>query len=216
MAGHTGAIGQPPAPDLNTTHFSIVDKDGNAVSYTNTIESGFGTGLMVPGFGFLLNNELTDFNRVPAANSDPSNFNPGANDAAAGKRPRSSMSPTMLFRKKDFVAAFGSPGGSSIINSVVNITLNLIDHELTVQEAVDAPRISQTSSNGSPTWEAGFDQSVINALIALGHNLSDGRLRRIGSVQAVIVDQESERQYGAADRRRIGGIVTLRESDDDD
>jgi gamma-glutamyltranspeptidase/glutathione hydrolase len=96
---------------VNTTHFSIVDRFGNVVSYTTTIESGWGTGLMVPGYGFLLNNELTDFNFVPAANSDPDNFNPGANDVAPDKRPRSSMSPTIVFRHKKPVAAYGSPGG---------------------------------------------------------------------------------------------------------
>ncbi len=195
---------------INTTHFSIVDRDGNMVTYTNTIESAWGTGLMVPGFGFLLNNELTDFNRVPAFNPDPDNFNPGANDAAPFKRPRSSMSPTLVFRKNKPVAAYGSPGGSTIINSVVNVTLNLIDHDRNVQEAVDAPRISQTSANGSPTWEAGFDQAVIDELKdpPFGHNLADNRLRVIGSVQAVVINKD-KRQYGAADRRRIGGIVSL-------
>lgn len=200
----------PDEEGLNTTHFSIVDRDGNVVTYTNTIESAWGTGLMVPGFGFLLNNELTDFNRVPAFNSDPDNFNPGANDAAPLKRPRSSMAPTMLFRNQRPVAAYGSPGGSTIINSVVNVTLNLVDHGLNVQEAVDAPRISQTSANDSPTFEAGFDQAVIDELQGLGHNLDDSRLRVIGSVQAVILNRGSRQQFGAADRRRIGGIVSVR------
>ena len=198
------------AEGINTTHFTVVDSDGNVVTYTNTIESAWGTGLMVPGFGFLLNNELTDFNREPTFNPDPDNFDPGANDAAPFKRPRSSMAPTLVFRKNKPVAAYGSPGGSTIINSVVNVTLNLIDHEYDVQEAVDLPRISQTSANGSPGWEAGFDQEVIDELKAppFGHNLSDGRLQVIGSVQAIVIDKDKQ-QYGAADRRRIGGIVSL-------
>ena len=147
---------------------------------------------------------------MPAFNPDPDNFNPGANDAAPFKRPRSSMSPTLVFRKNKPVAAYGSPGGSTIINSVVNVTLNLIDHDRNVQEAVDAPRISQTSANGSPTWEAGFDQALIDELKdpPFGHNLADNRLRVIGSVQAVVINKD-KRQYGAADRRRIGGIVSL-------
>ncbi|CAB5161137.1 Gamma-glutamyltranspeptidase (EC @ Glutathione hydrolase (EC [Olavius algarvensis associated proteobacterium Delta 3] len=197
---------------LNTTHFTVVDRHGNIVTYTNTIESAWGTGLMVPGYGFLLNNELTDFNRVPAADPDPDNFNPGANDAAPFKRPRSSMSPTFVFRGRKPVAAYGSPGGSTIINSVVNVTMNLIDHKRNVQEAVDAPRISQTSANGSPAWEAGFDQAVIDELkeSPFGHNLSDLRLNIIGSVQAVVIGPLGRFQFGAADRRRIGGIVSVR------
>lgn len=212
------ATRENPDEGLNTTHFTIVDRDGNIVTYTNTIESGWGTGLMVPGWGFLLNNELTDFNRVPAFNPDPDNFNPGANDAAPGKRPRSSMSPTMVFKGRRPVAAYGSPGGSTIINSVLNTTLNLVDQGKTVQEAIDAPRISQTSANGSPTFEAGFDPEVIEALNDLGHNLSDSRLRVIGSVQAVVIDRD-KRQFGGADRRRIGAVISLERSasgDDDD
>ena len=213
------ATRENPDEGLNTTHFTIVDRDGNIVTYTNTIESGWGTGLMVPGWGFLLNNELTDFNRVPAFNPDPDNFNPGANDAAPGKRPRSSMSPTMVFKGRRPVAAYGSPGGSTIINSVVNTTLNLIDHERSVQEAIDAPRISQTSANFSPTFEAGFDLEVIQALNDLGHNLSDSRLRVIGSVQAVVIDRDRT-QFGGADRRRIGAVISLERAgsggDDDD
>jgi gamma-glutamyltranspeptidase/glutathione hydrolase len=198
---------------VNTTHFSIVDRFGNVVSYTTTIESGWGTGLMVPGYGFLLNNELTDFNFSPAANSDPDNFNPGANDVAPNKRPRSSMSPTIVFNYGKPVAAYGSPGGSTIINSVVNISMNLIDHERNIQEAIDLPRISQTSANGSPTWEAGFSQAVIEELIddpPYGHNLADTRLSVIGSVQGVVISPVDNLQYGAADRRRVGGVVTVK------
>lgn len=201
---------------LNTTHFSIVDREGNIVTYTNTIESAWGTGLMVPGWGFLLNNELTDFNSSPTFNPDPDNFDPGANDAAAFKRPRSSMSPTLIFTGKRPLVAFGSPGGSTIINSVTNVTLNLIDHDRNAQEAIDLPRISQTSANGSPTWEAGFDEEVIDELEALGHNLSDARLSVIGSVQVVAIDHKGKRQYGAGDRRRIGAVESLRGVTDDD
>jgi gamma-glutamyltranspeptidase/glutathione hydrolase len=208
--------GLPDEEGLNTTHFSIVDREGNIVTYTNTIESAWGTGLMVPGWGFLLNNELTDFNRVPTFNPDPDNFNPGANDAAAFKRPRSSMSPTLIFKDKRPLVALGSPGGSTIINSVTNVTMGLIDHDRNAQEAVDLPRVSQTSANGSPTWESGFDEVVIDELEALGHNLSDGRLRVIGSVQVVAIDQRGKRQYGAGDRRRIGAVESLRRTKDDD
>jgi len=192
---------------VNTTHFSIVDRDGNIVTYTNTIESAWGTGLMVPGFGFMLNNELTDFNSQPTFNPDPDNFNPGANDAAPFKRPRSSMSPTFIFHKKKPLVAFGSPGGSTIIDTVVNVALNLIDHKLVIQEAVDAPRIAQTSANGSVSRELGFSEQVLQELVDLGHSLRDPSI--IGSVQAVVIDT-NKRQFGAADKRRIGGVVSVR------
>ena len=186
---------------INTTHFSIVDRYGNIVTYTNTIESAWGTGLMVPGYGFMLNNELTDFNSSPSYDPDPNNFNPGANDVFPGKRPRSSMSPTIIFRNNQPLVAYGSPGGSTIINTVVNIALDLIDHDKVIQEAVDAPRISQTSANGSPSYELGFSDLVLEELEGLGHTLSGPA--EIGSVQAVVIDQRGKLFYGAADKRRI-------------
>jgi gamma-glutamyltranspeptidase/glutathione hydrolase len=192
----------------NTTHFTIVDRDGNIVTWTSTIESGWGTGLMVPGFGFMLNNELTDFNSIPQYNPDPNNFNPGANDVAPGKRPRSSMAPTMIFDGKKPLAAFGSPGGSTIIWSVANVSLNLIDHEMVVQEAIDAPRLSQTSANGSTSREWGFSDAAIQGLRDLGHTVNAPS--EIGSVQAIVIDPRGHIQYGAADKRRIGAVISIR------
>lgn len=196
----------------NTTHFSIVDRFGNVVSYTTTIESTWGAGLMVPGYGFLLNNEITDFNFAPTFNPDKDNFNPGANDVAGNKRPRSSMSPTIVFRYGKPIAAYGSPGGSTIINSVVNTTMNLVDHGRNIQEAIDLPRISQTSANGSPFWETGFSQEVLDELKEppYGHKLGDDRIRVIGSVQGVVISPFGRFQYGGADRRRVGGVVTVK------
>ena len=136
---------------VHTTHFSVVDKHGNVVSYTTTIENTWGTGITVPGYGFLLNNELTDFNFDPTFN--PVTGNPGANDVAPFKRPRSSMSPTIMFRNGRPLAAYGSPGGATIINSVLNITLNLIDHGMSIQQAIDAPRLSVTSAAGTVSCE---------------------------------------------------------------
>jgi gamma-glutamyltranspeptidase/glutathione hydrolase len=192
----------------NTTHFTIVDYYGNIVSYTTTIESGWGTGLMVPGYGFMLNSELTCFNFMPAYNPDPNNYNPGANDAAPNKKPRSSMSPTMIFRSRRPLAAFGSPGASTIIDTVVNIASNLIDHNLSIQEAVDAPRIAQTSANGPVNREIGFSEEVMTGLADLGHYLLYPTY--MGSVQAVVIGPANI-CFGAADRRRDGRVMTLRE-----
>ena len=197
----------------HTTHFSVVDKWGNVVSYTTTIEAGWGSGIMVPGYGFLLNNELTDFNFTPRAGTDPPgdlDFDPGANDVAPFKRPRSSMSPSILFRGEEPIAAYGSPGGSTIINSVFQITLNLIDHEMSIQEAIDAPRISSTTSNpagAAVSREEGFSDDVIEDLVELGHTFRD--LSSIGSVQAVVIDLQTGKLYGGADQRREGTVVGL-------
>jgi len=203
---------------IHTTHFVVVDKRGNVVSYTTTIEQGWGTGIMVPGYGFLLNNELTDFNLAPTF---VPGVNPGANDVAAFKRPRSSMSPSILLKNGEPVAAFGSPGGATIINSVLNVALDLIDHGMTVQQAIDAPRLSVTSAGGSVSCEGGqpfmqppFSVAVQDALRALGHiGLgpvgTDACNQTIGSVQAVIIDLQTGKQYGGADPRREGTVIGL-------
>ena len=201
---------------IHTTHFSVVDKWGNMVSYTTTIESTWGTGIMVPGYGFLLNNELTDFNFTPQY--DAATGNPGANDVAPFKRPRSSMSPSMLFKNGKPVAAYGSPGGSTIINSVFNMTLNLIDHGMTIQQAINAPRLSVTSAGGSvscePGMEPAFPQISLDFLSSLGHSLPmvggvPTCTSNIGSVQGVVVDLRTGKQYGGADQRREGTVIGL-------
>lgn len=208
FGGSAASISNAPEGEvgIDTTHFSVIDENGMVVSWTSTIEGTWGTGITVPDYGFLLNNELTDFNSVPQQIDDVEDFKPGANDVAPGKRPRSSMAPTMVFDGDQFLAAYGSPGGSTIINSVVNTTINLIDHGMTIQEAIDAPRIS--SGGGTISYEAGIDAAAKTALEALGHAFSD-EPTDIGSVQSVIVDPASGLQYGGADGRRAGDVVGL-------
>ncbi len=210
----------PPVtgPDNGTTHFSVVDKWGNVVSYTNTIESSHGIGTFA-GFyrpdgsfrnhGFLLNNELTDFNTVRSTNRVSGET--GYNDVQPGKRPRSSMAPTMLFSPEGTpILAYGSPGGATIINSVVNITVNLVDHKMGLQEAIDAGRISVASAsvtgNGSVQLEPRLPAASIQGMSALGYRITGGD---VGSVQAVLIDQKTGKQYGAADDRREGTVIGL-------
>jgi gamma-glutamyltranspeptidase/glutathione hydrolase len=207
----------------HTTHFSIVDRWGNLVSYTSTIEFTWGSGITVPGYGFLLNNELTDFNFVPSA--DAAAGNPGANDVAPGKRPRSSMTPTLLFKDGKPVAAFGSPGGAAIINSVLNVTLNLIDHGMTLQQAINAPRLSVTHAagrvsceGGAPFMQPSFNIASQDALRSLGHvglgeSGSDGCQATIGSVQATAIDLATGAHHGSADPRREGTVIQVRQSE---
>jgi gamma-glutamyltranspeptidase/glutathione hydrolase len=215
----------PPMPreqeeGIHTTHLAVVDREGNIVTWTTTIESAWGTGIMVPGYGFLLNNELTDFNFPPTANA--STGNPGANDVAPGKRPRSSMSPTILLRHGEPFAAYGSPGGSTIINTVLQITLNLLDHGMTIQEAIDAPRIHSGASGvvscegPGPLVPMGFSPTppfspaVLDALRAMGHSVQPGSTSGQGSVQGVIIDLRNGQQFGGADPRREGTVIPIR------
>jgi len=201
---------------VHTTHFSVVDGWGNVVSFTSTIETSWGTGILVPGYGFLLNNELTDFNLLPTR--DARTGNPGANDVAPFKRPRSSMAPTILLRNGKPVAAYGSPGGATIINSVLATTLNLIDHGMTMQQAIDAPRISVTSALGTVSCEGGqgFMQPPLTAasfagLVAREHPMpyEGACLRSIGSVQGVVIDLATGQRHGGADPRREGSVIRL-------
>lgn len=204
----------------HTTHYSVVDQWGNVVSFTTTIESTWGTGILVPGYGFLLNNELTDFNLDPT--KDAASGNPGANDVAPGKRPRSSMAPAIVFKGREPVAAYGSPGGATIINSVFNVTLNLIDHGMSIQQAIDAPRLSVTSATGTISCEGleafmqpKFSVATQDALRSLGHlglgaAGTNGCAATIGSVQGVVIDLRTGRQYGGADLRREGTVLGLK------
>jgi gamma-glutamyltranspeptidase / glutathione hydrolase len=123
----------------STNHFVVADRFGDVVSYTNTIEELGGSGIVVPGRGFLLNNELTDFNFAPAVPNDP-------NLPAAGKRPRSSMSPTIVLKDGTPWLAVGSPGGASIITTVLQILVNRIDFGMSLPDAIAAPRASQRNS----------------------------------------------------------------------
>lgn len=212
------AVADPvTGPGETTTHFSVIDKQGNFVSYTNTIESSHGIGVFAgytdssgnfKNFGFLLNNELTDFNTSPSTN--PYTGEIGTNDVEPGKRPRSSMAPTMIFDPNgNPIVAFGSPGGATIINSVFQVTMNLIDHGMSIQDAINVPRISVTAASGITSMEPGFSQTTIDALRALGHSISVASTSDIGSIQAVLVDLHTGKQYGGADLRREGTVIGL-------
>ncbi|HEY3683208.1 MAG TPA: gamma-glutamyltransferase [Streptosporangiaceae bacterium] len=156
-----------PEEGPNTNHFVVTDRWGDTVSYTNTIEQLGGSALTVPGRGFLLNNELTDFDFTPlqAGVPDP-------NLPAAGKRPRSSMAPTIVLRHGRPYIAIGSPGGASIITSVLQVLVNRIDLGMTLPQAIDAPRASQRNSATTQAEPAFLDQSTTPGLEALGQKFA--------------------------------------------
>jgi gamma-glutamyltranspeptidase/glutathione hydrolase len=158
---------KPVNDGAHTNHFVVSDRWGNVVSYTNTIEELGGSGIVVPGRGFLLNNELTDFNFVPTQGAAPD-----PNLPAAGKRPRSSMSPTIVLRDGGPFLAVGSPGGASIITTVVQILLNRIDFGMSLPEAIAAPRASQRNSATSQAEPAFIALPTTPGLEALGQHFA--------------------------------------------
>jgi gamma-glutamyltranspeptidase/glutathione hydrolase len=147
----------------STTHLSVADRWGNVVSYTLTIEQTGGSGMVVPGYGFLLNNELTDFNPAPLFPGVPD-----PNLPAPGKRPRSSMSPTIVLSDGRPVLAIGSPGGATIITTVLQILLEHLDLGRSLPEAIAAPRVSQRNSDPGDAEPAFLSTPEAAALQALG------------------------------------------------
>lgn len=148
--------------NISTTNLTVADRWGNVVEYTLTIEQTGGSGMVVPGHGFLLNNELTDFSTVYDA-ADPNRIQPG-------KRPRSSMSPTIVLKDGKPFLALGSPGGSTIITTVIQMLVNRIDLGMTIEEAIAAPRATQRNTV-NVTAEPAFIAAYGPALTALGHTL---------------------------------------------
>jgi len=148
-----------------TTHLVTSDKWGNVVSYTFTIESTGGSGLVVPGWGFLLNNELTDFNYDSTTHP---------NRVEGGKRPRSSMSPTIVLRDGKPFLALGSPGGSTIITTVLQILFDRLDQGMTLPQAIADPRASQRNTAAASAEPAFLSSPLRTALQARGHSFLNG------------------------------------------
>ena len=181
----------------STTHLTVADRWGNVVSYTFTIEQIGGNGMVVPGRGFLLNNELTDFNFVQGT----------ANSPAPGKRPRSSMAPTIVLRHGRPEVALGSPGGATIITSVLQTLVNYIDLRQSLPDAVAAPRASQRNSEPTPA-EPAFIAQDGPALTALGHGftiVTPNPPAEIGVVEAIRFLDRGRQQAVAEPTRRGGG-----------
>ncbi|MDQ5856506.1 MAG: gamma-glutamyltransferase family protein, partial [Actinomycetota bacterium] len=157
------------APDRgnHTNHFVVADRVGNVVSYTNTIEQLGGSGIVVAGRGFLLNNELTDFNFAPTQGSAPD-----PNLPAAGKRPRSSMSPTIVLKDGRPFLALGSPGGANIITTVLQILVNRVDFGMSLPDAIAAPRASQRNAATTQAEPAFIAAATTPGLETLGHRFA--------------------------------------------
>jgi len=162
---NTGVAAATALQSETTTHLTTSDKSGSVVSYTFTIESTGGSGLVVPGFGFLLNNELTDFNFDSTTHP---------NRVEGGKRPRSSMSPTIVLENGKPFLALGSPGGSTIITTVLQILIDRLDQGMTLPQAIADPRASQRNGRNTSAEPAFLDSPERTALEARGHHFVNG------------------------------------------
>lgn len=183
-----------------TTHYSVVDANGTAVSVTYTLEQGYGSGIVVPGAGFLLNNEMGDFNARPGLTDASGLIGTDANLAAPGKRMLSSMTPTILARDGELLAVIGSPGGRTIINTVLQLVLNLVDHRMGFPEAVEAGRIHHQWLPDRITVEEGaLSEPTVRALESMGHTVVERS--RQGLAHSIWVDREDDSFVGTADAR---------------
>lgn len=195
----------PQQPESGTSHVSIVDAEGNAVAMTTTIESGFGSRIMASGGtglagGFHLNNELTDFSLAPV----DAEGRLIANRLQPGKRPRSSMTPTLVFRRDtgELVASVGSPGGAAIIHYTAKALVGMLDWGLNAQQAIDLPNFG--NYNGPSVLESGrFPSATLEALRALGHEVRESELT--SGLQAI--QRTPTGLFGGADPRREGVVM---------
>ncbi|MGE0362448.1 MAG: gamma-glutamyltransferase [Vicinamibacterales bacterium] len=192
-----------PTESQETTHLSVVDEKRNAVSMTYTLEYGYGSRIVVPGAGFLLNNEMGDFNSAPEMTDERGNIGTRPNLALPGKRMLSSMSPTILARDGKLAMVTGSPGGRTIINTVLMTILNVVDFGMNAQEAVDAGRIHHQWLPDRINYERyGFSADTIAKLKAMGHTVNEQGGQGVAEVIVVGSDGVLE---GGLDRRAPDG-----------
>lgn len=192
------------SPD--TTHYSAWDAAGNVVSNTYTLNFSYGNGIAVKGAGFLLNNEMDDFSAKPGAINAYGLVGSEANRIEAGKRPLSSMTPTILFKDGAPFMSTGSPGGSRIITTVLQSILNVVDHDMNAAEAVSAPRIHHQWSPDKIFWEEGISIDTRRAMESLGHNFSE-RPRNFAKLQVILATDSG--LQGASDPRWPGSGVAV-------
>ncbi|MEM5474390.1 gamma-glutamyltransferase [Hoeflea sp. AS60] len=195
-----------PYESDQTTHFSIVDKDGNAVSNTYTLNFSYGSGMTAAGTGVLLNNEMDDFSAKPGVPNAYGLIGGEANAVAPRKRPLSSMSPTIVLKDGKPFLVTGSPGGSRIITTTLQVISNMIDHGMNVAEATNASRIHhQWLPDEIRVEEGGLSRDTVAALEAKGHTIAVGTV--MGSTQSIHVDAEKGLLLGASDPRRTGSAT---------
>jgi gamma-glutamyltranspeptidase/glutathione hydrolase len=198
-----------PAESGETTHVSVVDAQRNAVSLTYTLEDGYGAKIVVPGAGFLLNNEMGDFNAGPGLTDETGLVGTPPNLAAPGKRMLSSMTPTIVTSEGRPYLVVGSPGGRTIPSTVLLTLLNVIDFGMNAQEAVDQPRFfHQWLPDRIHVEKHGFSADTVEALAARGHKVVE--IEKQGVVEAIVVNRRDGLLEGGCDRRAPDGAAVGR------
>ncbi|CAM5507742.1 Glutathione hydrolase proenzyme OS=Afipia felis OX=1035 GN=ggt PE=3 SV=1 [Afipia felis] len=195
----TDAIAQPHE-GANTTHFSVVDSQGNAVSNTYTLNFSYGVGLIADGTGVLLNNQLDDFTAAPGASNAYGLVGYEANLPGPGKRPLSSMTPTIVLKDGNPVLVTGSPGGSRIISTVLQVIVNALDYRMNVAQAISLPRLHHQWMPDEVRIERGFPEKTLDALRTRGHVL----VSPMGQTSANSIAAAKGGWIGAADPRTRG------------
>ena len=182
----------PGGPEMResteTTHYSIVDAQGNAVAVTYTLNGGYGSGVTVPGIGVLLNNEMDDFAAKPGSPNMFGLVQGESNAIVPGKRPLSSMTPTIVLKDNKPYMVVGAPGGSRIITAVMQVILNVIDFKMNIQEAIDAPRVHHQWKPDRLEFEKGISPDTIALLKAKGHNIEEARPVVAARVEAILIE----------------------------
>jgi gamma-glutamyltranspeptidase/glutathione hydrolase len=196
------AAGEANTQGTHTTNLTVADRWGNVVEYTLTIEQTGGNAMVVPGRGFLLNNELTDFNFVPTQGSAPD-----PNLPAPGKRPRSSMSPTIVLSHGKPYLAVGSPGGSTIITTVLQILVGRLDLGLSLPDAIAAPRATQRNTESVQAEPAFLASPEAEALKKLGHGFTTNP--EIGAATGIEFRRDGRMVAAAEPTRRGGGAAAV-------
>ncbi|HVO97962.1 MAG TPA: gamma-glutamyltransferase [Bryobacteraceae bacterium] len=190
------------AEGTETTHFSVVDADGNAVAVTYTLNGGYGNGITVPGLGFLLNNEMDDFAAKPGAANMFGLVQGESNTIRPGKRPLSAMTPTIVLRDGKLFMTVGAPGGSRIITAVTEVFLNVADFGMNAQDAVDAPRFHHQWQPDTLYLEKGFSPDTVDLLKQRGFHVDYAPGVVIARVEAIVVD--GGWLQGGSDGRAVG------------
>jgi gamma-glutamyltranspeptidase/glutathione hydrolase len=201
------------APEhLHTTHYSVVDAEGDAVSVTTTINDWFGSRVTAEGLGFLLNDEMDDFSAKPGVPNADGLIQGTANAIGPGKRPLSSMTPTIVVHNGQPFLVLGSPGSSKIITTVANVLMGVIDYGMNIQEAVNAPRFHNQWLPDVVNVEKWFSPDTVSVLERMGYKVQfglseDGSSPYWSDAECIAIDTQTGERLGASDGRGNGKPV---------
>jgi len=191
----------------NTTHYSVIDSSGNCVAVTYTLNDLFGSQVVVDSAGFFLNNEMDDFSSKPGSPNSYGLVGSYANSIEGGKRPLSSMSPTIILHNNKPVLILGARGGSRIITAVLQVIINMIDYKMDIDDAVNFPRFHHQWLPDELIYERFcFPEDVVQNLIAKGHNVKEVK-SKIGALEVIYIDQSNGYIYGVPDSREGGTAI---------